>query len=260
MTDSVDDAGLRLLSEESQDLHADAMRRLTDPLRDYTQEESRGRRGLGTAGVLAATAGGLALATAAPAFAAGGSTDVMALQTAASLENLAVAVYSKALTLPFISGGNAVVKAFAEKTKVQHQDHANAFNAAAKTLGGKAQTNPDPKYLKVVGSTLPTLTSPAKVVAFAIVLEDVAAQTYTKNISQVSSGHLREIFGSVAPVEAQHKAVLLAVQALLAANRPDLITLPPNPNALPAAAGKVGFPDAFYSTTKASPVTEGAVS
>ena len=78
--------------------------------------------------------------------------DVQALQTAASLENLAVATYKTALTLPFIGGSsaNGVVKAFAMKTMQQHTEHGQAFNAAAMKLGGKEQTKPDPKYLKVV--------------------------------------------------------------------------------------------------------------
>jgi len=70
---------------------------------------------------------------------------------------------------------------------------------------------------------------------------------------------LRQLFSSVAGVESQHKAILLAVQALLKANAPQLIALPPDAAKLPAAAGSVGFPDAFYPTSMASPVDEGAV-
>jgi hypothetical protein len=60
-------------------------------------------------------------------------------------------------------------------------------------------------------------------------------------------------------VEAQHVSVLLAVQALVAGGAPDLITLPPDAAKLPAAAGSVGFPDAFFKTDQARPATEGAV-
>jgi uncharacterized protein YyaL (SSP411 family) len=165
------------------------------------------------------------------------------------------------LGLPFIGGSsaNGVVKAFAIKTKAQHVDHAKGFNSAAVRLGGKAQNSPDPKYLPVVNAAKPNLKTPADVVALAITLEDVAAQTYTKNVSEVSTAELRQLFTSVAGVEAQHRAILLAVEALVKANKPSLITLPPNAAALPAAAGSVGFPDAFYATTKASPTSEGAV-
>jgi hypothetical protein len=61
-------------------------------------------------------------------------------------------------------------------------------------------------------------------------------------------------------IEAQHAAVLLAVQALLSAGAPQLITLTPtNVASLPAAAGSVGFPNAFYSTSSAAPANQGAV-
>ena len=145
------------------------------------------------------------------------------------------------------------------KTTAQHTAHAQAFNAAITQAGGKTQTGPDPKYAAVVQQTLPSIKGPADVVKLAITLEDVAAQTYTKNVSTVSDTSLRKLFGSVAPVEAQHRAVLLAVQALLAGNAADLIAIPTQPAQLPAAAGSVGFPSSFYATTAASPVTEGAV-
>ena len=109
--------------------------------------------GLPTSGVLAAAGLGTAMAAllASPAF-ADKAMDVQMLQTAASIENLAVATYDTALTLDFIggAGANAVVKAFVEKTKEQHQQHAEAFNAAATRLGGKAQDQPDPVLLGVV--------------------------------------------------------------------------------------------------------------
>jgi hypothetical protein len=69
----------------------------------------------------------------------------------------------------------------------------------------------------------------------------------------------RNVTASIMGVEAQHVAVLRAVQALVAAGHPEYITLPPPAAKLPAAAGSVGFPDAFYKTDMARPATEGAV-
>jgi hypothetical protein len=250
--------------EESQDLHSDAMRVGRLQLDDYVaaaNESSYERsRGIGAGAVVAGLAGAAVLGSALPAFAAG-NDDVAVLQTAASIENLAVATYGVALTLPFIGGSsaNGVVKAFAQMTQKQHMDHAAGFNAAVTRLGGKEQNDPDPKYLAYVNSQKPKLTDAAAVVALAIALEDVAAQTYTKNVTQVSTGELRQQFAGVAGVEAQHKAILLAVQALIAGGAPQLIALPPKVAKLPAAAGSVGFPDAFYKTTSASPASEGAV-
>ncbi|MFB8240459.1 ferritin-like domain-containing protein [Kitasatospora purpeofusca] len=254
------------LTEQSQDLNSDASRITRSALADFGQTvEPVRRRWWERGGALAAAVGTVALLGGRRAFAdspsPSGATadDIMALQTAASIENLAVGVYRTAAGLPFIKDGNRTVAAFVAKTTQQHEAHAQAFNAAATRAGGRAQNGPDPKYKAVVDQMLPSIKGPADVVKLAITLEDVAAQTYTKNVSQVSNADLRRLFASVAPVEAQHRATLLAVQALLAGNAADLVTIPVDPSELPAAAGSVGFPDAFHRTDNASPIGEGAV-
>jgi Ferritin-like domain len=265
VSNSLDDQALRRLMDQTQDLHSDAMREGRNQLDDYVEAAKESgyerSRGLGAgAVVVGAAAGAAVLASAVPAFGAG-SSDVAILQTAAGIENLAVATYTAALKLPFIGGSsaNGVVRAFATMTRAQHVDHAKGFNAAATSLGGKPQNNPNAKYLKVVTAAEPGLTDAGKVVALAIALEDVAAQTYTANVSQVSTADLRQIFSGVAGVEAQHKAILLAVQALVAGGAANLIALPPNLKKLPKAAGRVGFPTAFYPTKLAVPASQGAV-
>lgn len=187
--------------------------------------------------------------------------DVAALQTAAGLENLAVAFYQMGLTLPFIGGSEAKpeVKEFTTRTMSQHSEHATAFNAAAQRLGGKPQTGPDPKYAEVVRQAVPNIKGVLDAVGLAITLEDAAAQTYVKNVGLVSTPELRQLFLSVAGVAAQHKAILLSVQALLKANTPQLIKRPPEVAILPPEAGSVAFPDSFYSTVLAVPVEQGAV-
>ncbi|MFJ7244407.1 ferritin-like domain-containing protein [Kitasatospora sp. NPDC098652] len=267
-TEHIDTRLLEELTEQSQDLNSDAVKITRSALIDFGQaNEPVQRRWWQRGGLIAGAAGMAALLGGTRAFADSPSPsvsgsmadDIMALQTAASIENLAVSVYQTAAGLPFIKDGNKTVAAFIAKTTQQHQAHAQAFNAAATQAGGQAQNSPDPKYKAVVDQMLPSIQGPADVVKLAITLEDVAAQTYTKNVSQVSSADLRKLFASVAPVEAQHRATLLAVQALLAGNAADLITIPVDPSKLPAAAGSVGFPDAFYPTTNASPISEGAV-
>ncbi len=257
----IDTRLLEELTEQSQDLNSDAVKITRSALTDFAAGTEPGRAGWWRrGGAVAGLAGAFAVLGGTRAFAATATADdIMALQTAASLENLAISVYQTAATLPFVKDGNKTVAAFIAKTTEQHQAHAKAFNAAATQAGGKAQNSPDPKYKAVVDQALPTIKTPADVVKLAITLEDVAAQTYTKNVSQVSNGDLRKLFASVAPVEAQHRATLLAVQALLAGNAADLITIPVDPAKLPAAAGSVGFPDAFYPTKNASPISEGAV-
>ncbi|WUH90762.1 ferritin-like domain-containing protein [Streptomyces sp. NBC_00433] len=248
------------LTEQSQDLNSDAVRITRGALDDFAEVTGpRPRRWWRRGSTVAGAAGAAALLTSMRAAAATSSDDIMALQTAASIEILAISVYRTAAGLPFIKDGNKTISAFIAKTTTQHQAHAQAFNAAVTQAGGAAQTAPDPKYAAVVKEALPTVKTPADVVKLAITLEDVAAQTYTKNVSQVSSAQLRKLFASVAPVEAQHRATLLAVQALLAGNLGSLVAIPTDVAKLPAAAGSVGFPDAFYPTVNASPISEGAV-
>ncbi len=144
----IDEVQFGGLMEESQDLQSDAMKVTHRDLGDYVEaarearSESRHRplptRTLLTAGAVGVVGvSGLALANS--AWAATASTDVQALQTAAGIENLAVATYKLALGLPFIGGSsaNGVVKAFSMMTMSQHEQHAMAFNAAAAKLGGK---------------------------------------------------------------------------------------------------------------------------
>jgi rubrerythrin len=273
---AVDTRLLTQLTEQSQDLHSDATRLTGAALAEYAEErrEARSRRGRGpgawAAGLIGA--GAVLLGTARAEAASGSpsasssgsagaeSNDVMALQTAASIENLAVMVYNAASQLSFIKSGNATVAAFITKTAAQHEAHAKAFNAALTNAGAKTQTGVDPKYAAKAQAALPDIKAPADVVSLALELEDVAAQTYTKYVSVVTTPALRTLFGSVAPVEAQHRAVLLSVQALMNANDAGLIAIPTDAAKLPAAAGSVGIPVAFYPTTNASPTSEGAVS
>lgn len=277
MSDRLDEKRFGELLVESDDLQSDAMRMARHDLNDYVEAAQEARhearheardearntgRDLRVGGALlgASALGAAGLAFAGSAFAAT-SKDIMALQTAAGLENLAVFTYKTALTLDFIGGSsaNAVVKAFAMKTMQQHKEHGEAFNAAVTKLGGKMQTATDPKYTPIVQQAVPGIKGPADVVALAITLEDIAAETYVKDVGLVTTADLRQLFASVAGVESQHKAVLLAVQALLKGNAASLIALPPDAAKLPAAAGSVGFPDAFFPTKNAAPVAEGAV-
>ena len=283
---SIDDGALGALLEESEDLHADAMRQThaglsdvveygqevrahggvdPDETREYHQERSRR---LTAAGAAAGLGVGAAILTALGAQAAYADTpaDVSAAQTAASIENLAVAVYTKAAGLPFMSAaklghpaGDTVV-AFVTKTIAQHTAHAAAFNGAATGLGGKAQTGLDMVvYNGVVVPELPKLKVPKDVVDFAAELELVAAETYAVQTYTVSDMKLRGTFASIMGVEAQHRSILLAVSALLGANAPQLIKIGGEAAALPGVAGSVGFPDAFLPLDMARSATEGAV-
>ncbi|MBL8776549.1 MAG: ferritin-like domain-containing protein [Acidimicrobiales bacterium] len=283
---SVDDRGLRELISESQDLQSDALRearanapavqelgasrRGRKPDLDKTRQVNSERRrllrnggfgvsALAARGLLGSAFGAAVLNIVARPAGAQEDVDVMTLQTAASLENLAVATYEAALTLPFIKNGNEVVKAFAMTTMEQHAEHGASFNAQAEDLGGQRQTEANPKYAPIVEDATPGLNSPLKVVDLAATLEEVATDTYLANLSLVQDAETRTLFGSVMGVESQHLAVLRAVKALLEADAADLIALPPDIAAYPAAAGSVAFPQPFEEPDMASPPEEGAV-
>jgi Ferritin-like domain len=284
---TADPGALRELLEESEDVQADALRHTHDALDEFVElsqgsleedpasnvafhlERQRSlHASLGSATILGAAGGAALVGLLASAASASSSSDVQILQTAASIENLAVATYKTALTLPYIGGSaaNPVVTKFAQVTMGQHVQHADAFNAAAKHLGGKAQNKPDPAFVPVVNKAVASLNGATAtqgalgVVGLALELENIAAETYVNDTTLAKSATNRALFASIMGVEAQHVSVLLAVQALLMAGAPQLISLSPGAAAaLPAAAGSVGFPSAFYKTDMAAPAKQGAV-
>jgi hypothetical protein len=97
-------------------------------------------------------------------------------------------------------------------------------------------------------------------VGLALELENIAAETYIKDTVLATSRTNKALFASIMGIEAQHVSVLLAVQALLKAGASQLISLAPGTAAtLPAVAGSVGFPNAFYPTKSAAPAKQGVV-
>ncbi|MEJ7583546.1 MAG: ferritin-like domain-containing protein [Acidimicrobiales bacterium] len=272
---------------ESQDLQADALRGMKDDLGALTEigrdragqpvdlDEVRrvnnsrrlmlrnGGFGLGALagrGLLATGFGAAIASLVSSPVAADEAVDIQILQTAGSLETLAIDTYKAALGLDFISG-NPVLKTFAETTMMQHDEHRKAFNDQAEALGGKRQETPNAKYLKVVEDATPGLTDAGKVVSLAMALEQVATQTYVANMSLLENKEAKTRMASVMGVEAQHLATLRAVGALIEGGAPELIKIPIGADVakLPAAAGSVAFPEPFEGTEMASPPEEGAV-
>jgi Ferritin-like domain len=286
---TIDERGLNELITESEDLQVDALRGIKATLPDLAdvREERRGQEvntdeidrynssrrqllhtlGLGAGGLATRSlfAGGmgsfLGAMLASPAR-ADTPLDIQILQTASSLEILAVNTYAVAMTLPFIQSSPKAVRDFATKTMQQHNDHKLAFQTQTKTLGGKEQTQPNPMYAAVVEQEKPKLKAAVDVVGLAKTLETVATQTYLQNTTLLDDPTSKKIMASVMGVETQHAAVLAAVEALLKGGAPDLIQVP-FPAAsiakLPAAAGSVGFPNAFEPTAQIASPESGAV-
>ncbi len=285
---SIDERRLDELIVESQDLQADAMRDARASLpelaeighgrrgagsepdqvaayntnrRSLLQKMGIGAGGLASRGLLAGGFGSLLAGVLATPARADKALDVQILQTASSLEVLAVATYGAALTLPFIKAGNPVVTKFAQTTMSQHDEHRKAFQAQTQALGGRVQDQANPKYAPVVEQAKPSLKSPLEVVKLAATLEEVATDTYLADLALFEDAESKRVMASVMGVESQHLATLRAVRALLEGGAPQLIKVPIGADAakLPAAAGSVAFPDARTEADKASPPQEGAL-
>ncbi len=282
----IDDRKLTELIVESQDLQADALRdvKSTLPALVEVRESRRGRPidldrvrafnerrrrllrngglGIGALGARGLIGSGLGAAVmgivARPAHAQA-ELDTQILETAASLENLAVSTYKAALGLPGFDANDTVV-AFAQTTMMQHSEHGQAFNAQAVNLGGQRQDGVNQQGKAVVDAARLTDASGKAdypgIVELAGTLEQVATQTYVQNVMMLEDGTAKELMASIMGVEAQHLATLRAVGALLQANKPRLITVPPAGNAvdvaaLPGPAGSVAFPEPFEGTDNA---------
>lgn len=201
-------------------------------------------------GLLGAAAGGL---LAAPAH-ADTALDVRILQTASSLEALAVDVYAAVG-----EGAGATVAAFAGDAQRRHAGYGQAFRARTTALGGRAQDAPNPKFAALVAAA--DLATPAKVVDVAATLEKVVTDTYLGNLAMLQDQESKALVASVMAVSAQHLALLRTFGALLAGGAPELVVVPfpeADLDRLPSAAGTAATPDALHRVSGPELIAEPA--
>ena len=221
---------LRSMTDDMNEMHRATFPQLREALADFgsslrTKAPSSRRTFLMGSGV---AVGGLALAAcgnnnrsgsgsgsgsgASPSPAMGkGGKDNAALATNASLENLAVFAYDSALkAAPSGKFGKvpAAVAGFAMHAMKQHAEHAQAFNAALTNAGGKAFTDPNPALKQTVLDEFGKLKDVAGLAKLALLLENTAGQTYTKQMSTMTSDEALAAVSTIAPVEQQHAAIL----------------------------------------------------
>ncbi len=188
-----------------------------------------------------------------------GTLAVMVLQTAAALENLAVASYATAAGKPFVAAGSAQLRALIARNQAHHAAHAAAFNEAVAKAGGAQQHSADPRYTASVGQSLAAAKDLSSLAGLLGELEDIIAQTCTSYATLAVGGGVRSLFVNIASVEAQHGAELLIIRKLLNSGHADLGAIVADARTLPAAVGTAGIPQAVYSTVEASAINEGAV-
>ena len=212
-----------------------------------------GAGGLAAGGVLGGLLAGLVVTPAE----ADTALDVQILQTASSLEALAVAAYELALAaasegaLEGIASPEArgTVATFLSDTRRRHDTYKKAFQARTTALDRNAQIQdaPNPKFRPAL--TDADLSTPAKMLDFTGRLEKVAVDTYLRNLTELADGPTRSLMASVMAVEAQHLATLRVFGALAQGGAPQLLRVPlPQTSilALPGVVGSVAFPDALH--------------
>jgi len=178
------------------------------------------RAGLAGAGGLVATAcggGGNGPSVNSPAASPSGSpaiSDLSVARLAASLEVLAVSTYQSVLaaaTQGRLGAMPPAITTFVTTARTQHADHQSAWNSVLSGAGAAVQTAPDPRYKAIVDQALPALKDVAGAARLALQLETVALETYTAGAQLLSGAAHREVAMTIAPVEAQHVAILTFV-------------------------------------------------
>lgn len=143
-------------------------------------------------------------------------TDLAVTALAVSLENLAVAAYGDAIaavekgTYGPPSSIPPAVPVFATTAMSQHQAHANAWNGIL-TGAGKAKVTGVPTFAGTIVADFKKLTTIVEVLGLALMLENVAAQTYQVGSTVVTSVPGIQLAASIQPVEMQHAAILYFV-------------------------------------------------
>jgi rubrerythrin len=137
--------------------------------------------------------------------------ELAVVRLAASLEVLAVSTYQSVLDAAGQQRLGTVppaIATFLTTAKSQHAEHLSVLNSALAGAGKPPQTASDPKYQAVVDRALGTLTDVPGAARLALTLETVAVETYTSGAMAVTEPGHRQLVLSIAPVEAQHVAIL----------------------------------------------------
>jgi hypothetical protein len=130
---------------------------------------------------------------------------------AASLENLGVFAYNaglQAATAGKLGTVPPAVATFAQTAMAQHKDHAKAWNSVLTAAGKPAVTATDPALTPTVQQKFGQVKDVAGLAELALLIENVAAQTYQNGIAVLSSNQAVAVAATIQPVEMQHAAIL----------------------------------------------------
>lgn len=162
---------------------------------------------------------------------ASGGGDVEVAKVAAGLEVLAVGTYKAAGEAAAANKLGAVPPAVGEFVKTamaHHQEHLNAWNKVIKGAGEDEVTEPNAKLKPVVDAEFAKVKDAAGAAKLALMLEEIASQTYLKVLPTLEGEDAISLAGSIQAVDQQHVAILLF------------------------ALGQYPVPDVFQKTDKAA--------
>ena len=141
-----------------------------------------------------------------------GSGDVEVAKVAAGLEVLAVNTYKAALDAATAGKLGEVPPAVGEYVKTamgHHQEHLDAWNKVITGADGEEVTEPNAKLKPTVDAEFAKVKDVAGAAKLALMLEDIAAQTYLKVLPTLKSKDAIKLAGSIQAVDQQHQAILL---------------------------------------------------
>ncbi len=143
--------------------------------------------------------------------AAGGTGDLAVATLAAGLEVLAVNTYQSALDAATAGKLGAVppaVATFVTTAGAQHKQHLATWNGILSAAGKPEVTAPDAKLQPTVAAEFAKVTDAAGAAKLALMLEEIAADTYAKAIPTLQSKDAIKAAAQIFIVDQQHQAIL----------------------------------------------------
>lgn len=143
---------------------------------------------------------------------AGPSGDLAVATLAAGLEVLAVGTYKAALDAAGAGKLGTVPPAVAEFVKTamaQHQVHLDTLNTVLKGGGQPEVTEPNATLKPTVDAAFAKVKDAAGAAELALMLEQIAAQTYLKAIPTLTEKASIMAAGQIFIIDQQHQAILL---------------------------------------------------
>lgn len=158
----------------------------------------------------------------------GPDLDLVLVNTAISVEAVAVSAYGTTLASGLVERDS--VRAALTMFQAHHAAHRDALVAIVQEAGGEPFTTPNPVVRAAfVDPGLASAAGEGDLVRLAHQIEQAAAQTYVHATGSVSTATLRATTASIAGVEARHAAVLHVLGELSVARPARYLTENPLP-------------------------------